>query len=342
MKQNTCKVNREVDQTEPQKLYVGIDISKDYLDVNVCHKHHRFANDASGQHCMFRLFEKQACPVHVVYESTGWLSRRLIAVFMENKIAQTCLNPSRVRAYARSEGFQAKTDRLDAEILTRMGEEKKLQEDFPLTDEILKLKEYRSVLVFYVKRRTQLKNQLAAVSDPRLKRQLTQALKQEEKRIEQLETSMEEVILSHRELQAKYEAYLQVAGIGKRNAMALICEMPELGKINRRAASALLGVVPYAWESGSMKGKRSIRGGRKGMRQLLYMATVSSLRCNKVLRLRYEHLLGRGKAKKCALIACCHTLIIHLNSLTRKVILPGSASHAAEGDGGRVAPQRKN
>lgn len=85
---------------------------------------------------------------------------------MKNNIAQTCLNPSRVRAYARSEGFQAKTDRLDAEILTRMGEEKKLQEDFPLTAEILKIKEYRSVLVFYIKRRTQVKNQLAAVSDP--------------------------------------------------------------------------------------------------------------------------------------------------------------------------------
>lgn len=341
MKPNDRKINSEVGEKSPQKIYAGIDISKEYLDVNVLRRHHRFTNDRKGHRSMFTLFSKQREVVHVVYESTGYLSRKLIPIFMEQGIAQTCLNPVIVRNYARSERCRAKTDRLDAEILARIGEDKQLKEDYPLSREILELKEYETVLAFYIKRRTQLKNELKATNQPFLKRQLEQSLKKEEKHIEEIQEKMEEIINSRQELKFKYEQYLEVSGIGKRNAMALISLMPELGNINRREASSLLGVVPYTWESGSMKGKSKIEGGRKVMRNLLYIATVSALRSNEVLREKYENLVTQGKARKCALIACCHTLIIHLNSLAKKLNLPSAASHAAEGIGGEEPPNKQ-
>ena len=334
MKPNKTKINREVGENIPQKNYAGVDISKDYLDICLQHKTYRFTNNKTGHKNMFRLFEKQEQPVHVVYESTGYLSRRLIPVFMDANISQTCLNPVRVRNYARSEGLQAKTDRLDAQVLCQLGKDKQLEQDYPLTREILQLKEYESVLTFYVKRRAQLKNEQKATNQPFLKQQLDQALKQKEKRIEALQVQMEKLINTHQELKEKYETYLNVKGIGKRNAMALISLMPELGSINRKQASALLGVVPYSWESGTMKGTRKIHGGRKELRHLLYLATVSALRCNEILQAKYKHFLSVGKTRKCALIACCHSLIIYLNSLTKKIIPPDAASHAAGGIGG--------
>ncbi|WP_302014623.1 IS110 family transposase [uncultured Akkermansia sp.] len=315
----TNKINREVAPKPPQTIYAGIDISKDYLDVCLHLHHHRFTNDSKGHTSMMALFKQQTAPVHAVYESTGYLSRRLVPFFWEHGIPQSCLNPLRVRNFARSEGIQAKTDRLDARVLSRLGQDRQLPGDSVPDRHILQLKEYESVLAFCIRRRKQLKNQLAAINESFLKKQLESLLKQEEKKIESIQKKMEEFIKSHEESKRKYQAYQKVSGIGKRCAMALISLMPELGQMNRRQAASLLGVAPYAMESGRMRARSRIRGGRKELRSILYMGTVSGIRSNKVLREKYDRLREGGKSGKSAVIACSRSLIIHLNSVARRV-----------------------
>ncbi|MCC8147675.1 IS110 family transposase [Akkermansia sp.] len=313
-------INREVGNQSPQPIYAGIDISKDFLDVCLLRRHYRFTNDPNGHHGLLTLFKRQHAPVHALYESTGYLSRRLVPFFRQHDIAQSCLNPLRVRNFARSEGIQAKTDRLDALVLSRMGQDRKLQADSIPDKCILLLREYESVLGFCIKRRTQLKNQLAAINESFLKKQLESLLKQEEKKIVRIQEKMEQLIECNKESSWKYQAYQEVSGIGKRSAMALLSRMPEPGRLNRKEAASLLGVAPYVRESGNMKGAGRIQGGRKELRSILYMGTVSAVRSNKVLREKYDRLIAGGKSGKCAVIACSRTLIIHLNGVARRVL----------------------
>jgi len=297
---------------------VGVDISKDFLDVAFYPpgKAERFANTPKGH----RALIKRLAPLEVarvVFEATGAYHRLFERTLAEAGLPMAKVNPRRARQFCEAAGKLAKTDRCDAAMLARMGAmlELALRPVVSKTrDEMKQLLVARDALV---KHRAATLNRRQTAGLPMIKTQLAATLRQNEKQTKAIDKKLRELRRADPELQLMFEILISIPGVGEITANVLIIEMPEFGQLDQGEAASLVGVAPVANDSGKSSGARSIRGGRARVRAALYMAAVSASQHHPELSIKYNAMIKAGKLPKVALTAIIRKLAILANALLR-------------------------
>jgi transposase len=301
-----------------QSIFVGIDVSKDRLDVHLRPSGEAFAVARNGEgldQLAARLV--LVAPALIVLEATGGFERTVAAALAGAGLPLAVVNPRQIRSFARAIGRLAKTDRLDAEAIALFAER--------IRPEPRRLPDGDAqVLAELVTRRRQVVDMIGMESNRRhqarakpVRRTIAATLKILEAQLADLDRDIGKAIQDSPVWRATEDLLTSVPGVGDVTARTLIALLPELGRLDRRRLSALVGVAPFNRDSGKMRGHRAIAGGRTAVRNVLYMATLSAIRWNPVLRDHYQQLVARGKAKKVALIACMPRLIGILNAILR-------------------------
>ena len=299
------------------KPVVGIDVGKEKLDVGlVDEKRVRvWANDDTGRAELSEWVLKQEASL-VVVEASGGYEAALVSELVNRGQAVALVNPTRVRAFARAEGILAKTDKLDARVIARFGATMKPQARARREEAQVELNELvtrRRQLVLML---TAEKNRLQTVSSA-MQAHIASHMAWLQAEIETLEQQISQAIKANSEWAETAQRVESVPGIGFITAATLVADLPELGQLNRQKIAALVGLAPFNHDSGKKHGKRRIFGGRTSVRSVLYMATLSAIRHNPVIKEFYQRLLDKGKLKKVALTACMRKLLVILNTMIK-------------------------
>jgi transposase len=295
-------------------VYLGVDIAKSYLDAAIGNEKRRFANQRVGHREMIKWVKRLKAPVQVICESSGGYERALVQALVDARLKVSLVQANRVRQFARAAGILAKTDRIDAKVLCAFAEAMQpgtISASQLEQEHLRELESQRRHLTHLV---VMEQNRAARATDHNVRRLNRSLLKQIKKQIEQLDLLIKEHIEASKELSAKAQKLTAINGVGARTAALLLARMPELGQLNRREVAALVGVAPFNRDSGRMRGKRAIYGGRRPVRHGLYMAAVVAARHNPILRDFYVRLRAAGKPAKLALTATMRKLLIALNS----------------------------
>jgi transposase len=297
--------------------YVGIDVGQSRLDVAVGKTGDEWAtsNDAAGiPDTVARL--TQLNPALIFFEATGGLEVPLMVELAKAHLPFALVHPARVRDFARAIGQLAKTDKLDARLLAHFAQ--------AVQPPVTQLPgEQAQELNALVVRRRQLLDILVAEQNHLKTTPLAQQtsvaehLTWLETKLAELDQALEALIAQTPEFQAKQTILRSAKGVGPVLCAKLLSGLPELGKFTRQEMAALVGVAPFNQDSGQHRGKRRIQGGRADVRQVLYMATVSAIRCNPRIKPFYQHLKAQGKHGKVALVACMRKFLTILNAMLR-------------------------
>jgi transposase len=300
-----------------QSRYLGVDVSKDTLMAAFERNRWRFPNSKEGHRKLIARIKKQAGVVHVVCEATGPYHLPMCLALQDAGIAFTISNPARIHYFGRSEGVLAKNDPIDAALIERFGNAKRPPADPPLCRDQIALSEmgnHRRQLTDALK---VFRTHRQQVLDASLRREIDKSIAALQRRIQALERQLREKIDAKPAWKAKLELLMSAKGVGFVTALVLLVKMPELGSLNRGQCAALAGVAPYDDDSGSHQGKRSIRGGRAEVRSALYMACMSAVRYNPILKTIYQRLLKAKKPYKVAMTAVMRKMLIYLNALLK-------------------------
>lgn len=296
---------------------IGIDISKAHLDVHRLRdcQTARFANTTAG-FAELRRWIGKAQPDRVVYEATGpYHGAFEKALGMHLPLVK--VNPLQARRFAQACGTRAKTDAVDAIMLARMGEALKLEADKPDAEDLPDLKELQIARQALIKDQTRLKNRLQTQTVRLVRRQSKARLAQIARQLIQLDEEIASRIDDSPQ-RAKARTIVQsIPGIGATTAAALLIEMPEIGTLSNKQTASLAGLAPMTRQSGKWRGQAFIQGGRKFLRDALYMPALVAMRFNEDMKRKYETLKARGKPAKVALIAIMRKLIILANTLVK-------------------------
>jgi transposase len=297
--------------------YVGIDVSKDRLDVHVQPSGEAFAVARDGEGLAVLVARlKPLAPQLVAVEATGGFEMTVAAAIAGAALPLAVVNPAQVRHYAQALGRHAKTDRIDAEVIARFAAATR-PEPRPLPDEATQL------LADLVMRRRQIitmmvaERQRAARLPTRLKRSCERVVRLLEKELAALDQEIDTAVRGSPAWRAKEDLLASCTGIGDITARTLIAELPELGTLDRRKIAALVGVAPFTRQSGQWQGKSFIAGGRPAVRAALFVATMAAVRHNPTIRAFRQRLLAKGKPKMVAMIACMRKLLTILNAILR-------------------------
>ncbi len=303
--------------SESSALYVGIDVAKARVDVALGRQGAVFqvARDDKGLAELVKRL-KEAKAKLVVMEATGGLQLPVAAALSVAGLSVAVVNPRQVREFARAAGKLAKTDALDARVLAHMGEALKPPAR-PLLDE-----ETRKLEALLTRRRQMVEMLVAEKNRLQVAHAAARPLVHKhidwlEEQLKQVDKNLGSAVRNSPMWRGKDDILRSVPGVGPVLALTLMAELPELGQLNRKQVAALAGVAPHACDSGTLKGKRMVWGGRAALRAALYMATLSAVRCNKVVGALYERLTKAGKPKKVALVACMRKLLTILNAMVR-------------------------
>ena len=296
---------------------IGVDVAQAVLDVWVHPSRDcwQVGNDPSGADDL-ALALCAHDPSLVVVEATGGLEDRLVASLASAGLPVAVVNPRQARDFARATGRLAKTDRLDAQTLAEFGAAVRppVRE---LPDALLReLRDLTARRQQLVAMRTAEKNRRLRASD-RVRHYIDRNIAHLNEQLQEVEKEIDELVCSRPEWLARAELLCSVPGVGPVLSATLIAQLPELGQLNRKEVAALAGVAPFNRDSGTLRGKRTVWGGRRRLRQALYMSTLSASRSNPTLRDFYQRLLTMGKPKKVALTACMRKLLTILNSMAR-------------------------
>jgi transposase len=308
--------NNNKQQTIMQQSFVGIDVSKARLDVSFRPDGASLslANDAAGVAALVKRV-KAAPPALIVVEATGGLEIPLASALAAAGLAVAVVNPRQVRDFARATGRLAKTDRIDAEALAHFADAIR-PEARPLPDE-----DARRLEALVVRRRqlvdmqTAEQNRLGSTTDSKIRHNLEAHLKYLAARISELDDDLDQAIKTSPCWKAKDDLLRGVPGIGKVVSRTLLAMLPELGTLSNKQVSALVGLAPMAQDSGTQRGRRRIAGGRAPVRAILYMAALTAIRHNPVLRAFHGRLIAAGKATKVALTAVMRKLLTIINAM---------------------------
>jgi transposase len=294
-------------------------ISKDKLDVHRLPDGERrqFKNDATGQKALIAFIGK-ADVARVVLEPTRPYHRAFEAALAKAGLPLVKVNPRQARRFAEAIGKLAKTDRIDAANLARMGALLALEVRHPQPEILNELKELYVALEALVKDRTAAKNRQKQLTLALLKRENTQRLTQIERQIQALEAEIEVKLAADPTLARKLEILTSIPSVSTITAFAFIVEMPELGTLDGKQASSLAGLAPVARQSGRWNGRASVAGGRANVRQALYMPALVAVRFNKDLKAKYDWLIKSGKPAKVAITAIMRKLVVLANALLRE------------------------
>lgn len=304
------------------EVVVGLDIAKHHVDVGAIGAKiasARYPNDAEGQTAL-ALALKALKPKVVLVEASGGYEAEVACALQAAGLPVAIINPRQGREFARSMGQRAKTDRIDAAMLADFAAVLARRDDFESWLRP-KLPAEQQDLAALVTRRRQLITMLGAertrleLARKAVRPSIEAMIKAIQAQLDHVEGEMEANMKLHHADVAKL---LQTAtGIGPIASASLIADLPELGQLNRREIAALVGVAPFARESGMMRGRRMISGGRFDLRRVLYMATLTATRFNPAIKAFYRRLVAAGKLPKIAIIACMRKLLTILNAMVR-------------------------
>jgi transposase len=305
-------------QTNTSLSFVGIDVSKHKLDVarRPNAERREFAYDADGLKALIDTLKTWGS-IFVVLEATGGLERVVVAELASADIDVAVINPRQVRDFARGVGKLAKTDPIDADVLARFAEIVR-----PASSQ--KIPEKQRELQELVTRRQQLivirvaeTNRKGTASSKLTRRSLEKMIKTLNSQIAELDAAIAKLVWNDEDWRRKAELLQSVPGVGDVTSRNLLASLPELGKLNREQIVALAGLAPYNHDSGKLKGKRSIWGGRADARQALYMAAVTARRCNPAISAFAQRLESAGKLFKVVITACMRKLLVILNTMLK-------------------------
>ena len=297
-------------------VYVGVDVSKEELEVwSPLTGRATLANALASMQPWIEGLPPEVC---VVCEATGGYEDLLVAQLLARGLKVARVNPKRVRDYAKSQGWLAKTDRLDARVLAEYG-----KVSAPRPQEALPA--YQALLRGLVQRRDQLiefekaeQARLDLERLPELKSSHRTLLRSLARQRQQLEKQLQLLLEHNPSLADRVNRLDGLEGIGRLTALAVLAYMPELGDLNRNRAAALAGVAPFADDSGQYRGRRKIKAGRFPLRRHLYMPALSAIRHNPVLKPFYHRLRTAGKPAKVAIVAVMRKLLITMNSALKQ------------------------
>jgi transposase len=300
------------------QIFVGLDVSKQHLDVAVRphNRHFITPNDDRG---IKQLVKRLAAlnPQLIVLEASGGYEFLVTAALAEAKLPVTMVNPLTVRKFAGATGKLAKTDKIDAQVLAHFAETLR-PELRPLPDQdhqVLKAALQRRQQV--VKMIAQEENRLEKTFIPAIRQDIEVHLAWLRHRLKELNRDLNDHIRQSPLWRDRDRLLQTFTGIGPVVSQAIIAQMPELGTLSGKKASALAGAAPYNRDSGCFRGKRMIRGGRSYLRRMLFMTAVVATRFNPVIRTFYQRLLNAGKPKKLAIIACIRKIVVILNAMVK-------------------------
>lgn len=296
---------------------IGVDISKPTLDAFrlSTREHRQFPNDRAGCAALIRWIGASA--VRVVFEPTGPYHRIFEASLVAAGIAAVKVNPRSSRRFAEATGELAKTDRIDAAILARMGAVLDLEGRPAKTETLHDLRELGVARQALVKDRIAATNREQIAVNPVIKRQLRARLKQIGIQLKEIDAAIATLVDTDPGLSRRRDVLASIPGIGTVTAMAILIEMPELGTLDNKQAASLAGLAPMTRQSGTWSGRARIRGGRRSLRTALYMPALVALRFNPDLKRKYQALKDAGKPSKVAITAIMRKLLVLANALLR-------------------------
>jgi transposase len=298
-------------------IFVGIDVSKARLDVFVRPSGEVWSvgNDEAGFAELIARFNRLN-PALVVLEATGAYQAPLVGALSVARIPTAVVNPRQVRDFGRATGRLAKTDVLDAEVIARFAETLRPEARPPPDAET-------QALQALVIRRRQLVDMITAegnrlkISVQPVRRDIEEHITWMRRRLKDVDKDLYDAIRTSSVWRVKEQLLRSAPGIGRVTVCTLLAHVPELGELGNKQISALVGVAPFNRDSGTLRGKRTIWGGRASVRNVLYMATLAAIRTSPSLRAVYERLVRAGKPKKVALVACMRKLLVRLNAMMR-------------------------
>ena len=296
---------------------VGIDIGKSTLDVCIFEldSYLQYPNTADGIRELLKKLSRYNL-TRILVEATGGYERSLVEACAEKELPLIIVQPTQVRQFAKAQGIIAKTDKLDSRLIAQFGAVMK-PEVRPLS----------SKKVRYIRDLLSRKRQLNEMRTQELNRQHKapailaathkRLIKVLDKEIEGINKLLAKAVNEVTEWQRTYEILNSVPGVGDGVTFTLLGELPELGQLSPRKIAALCGLAPFNRDSGIMKGRRRIKGGRAPIRTVLYMAMLSAIQCNPIIKKFYKKLVEQGKHKKVALTACMRKMMTILNAMVR-------------------------
>lgn len=296
---------------------IGIDISKTHLDAfrQEDQTARQFENTPRGIRALIRWLG-QTPVARIVFEPTGPY-HRAFETALSGKFPLVKVNPLQARRFAEACGTRAKTDAVDARILERMGIALNLEPDAPISGNQLVLRDLQVARTALVKERTRLRNRSHVQVNPVLKRHIKARLTLVERQLAELNAEIASHIASNEALERKREILCSVPGLGPIAAALILTFLPEIGTLDRKQAGSLAGLVPHSRESGQWKGKSFISGGRKPLRDALYMPALVAMRFNPDLKANYATLREAGKPAKVAIVTLMRKLVETANPLVK-------------------------
>jgi transposase len=301
-----------------ETIFVGIDVSKDRLDVHVRPSDEAFAvrRDGKGlEELIDRL--RELAPALIALEATGGFETIVAAAVAGAQLPLAVINPAQIRHFAQAVGQRAKSDPIDAAVISRFAEAVK-PEPRPVAGPEARL------LAELVGRRRQIIEMLVAerqretrADNVRVRKSLARHIKVLEKELPQIDQDIDTLVRGSPAWREKENLLVSFPGVGNTLARTFLAEAPELGTLNRRQIASLAGVAPFTRQSGRWKGKSMIAGGRTALRSALFLVALSAIRCHPDLKSFYRQLLARGKPKMVALIAVARKILTILNAMLR-------------------------
>jgi len=294
----------------PNTLYLGVDIAKSHLDL----EHQRYDNTPAQCQALLKALPAHT---HLVVEATGGYERVLLQAAWAQQVPISVVSPRRVRAFARSRGRLAKTDQLDAKLLSAFGHQVRPTANRPphplraRLRNLLRVREHLREL-----QRIEANHREHLDAEASLQKLLQERTSLLDEQVGQLESQIRRLVKGDQTACAEMNRLRAVSGIGEITAWTVWAELPELGTLAPGQAAALAGLAPYARDSGQRSSPRFIHGGRSRLRRVLYMAALTAARHNHVLKVFYTKLRNRGKPAKVALIAVARKLIELLNLIS--------------------------
>lgn len=297
------------------RVVAGIDVSKDWLDVALGAESLRVANETVGVSSLIERLQAMNAEL-VVMEATGGYETQAASAIAGAGLRLAVVNPRQVRDFAKATGRLAKNDRIDAEVIAAFGqaiEPQIVQLPDEQTRELQGLLLRRSQLLAM---RVQETNRLALMQGA-MRKQIKSHIAWLDRAIDELNIDLTARLRKSPAWREKDELLQSMKGIGPITSGTLMTSLPELGRLDRRAIAALVGVAPFNRDSGAFRGRRAIWGGRAQVRHTLYMAATTAIRFNPVIKAFYQRLIARGKPHKVAVIACMRKMLTILNAMAR-------------------------
>jgi transposase len=299
--------------------FIGIDVSKDHLDVHVrpTGQAFRVPNDPAGHRDLLTRIAHISKVLRIVMESTGGYEMPVAIDLAQAGLPVAIVNPRQVRDFAKALGRQAKTDTIDAAVLAHFAETVRPPIRTMPSQELQKLREILDRRDQLIAERVAEENRRKTVTVAAVGRNITLHINWLDKQIKGLDKQIGSLVADNLEWKAKDALLQSIPGVGDQTSRMLLGHLPELGRVGRREIASLVGLAPFNRDSGRQRGHRTIWGGRASVRTALYMATLTAVRWNPVLRVYYRRLCAAGKKKKVALTASMRKLLVILNAIVR-------------------------